>query len=181
MKNVIEAFDEYLHKQKIKFTGTIIGGAALIVLGIVDRKTRDVDCLDPSLPLDVKKASVDFAKKFNKTTHETPLIENWFNNGPQTLKRDLPKDWQKRAVTFFKGQSLNLKTLGRQDLLLSKLFAYCDRQADLNDCLALKPTLAELKSSYEWVVERDANPIWPRHVKNSFEFLAKELGYEFKP
>ncbi len=84
-----------------------------------------------------------------------------------------------RLSTVYQGKGITLFTLGRSDLLKSKLFAYCDRGTDLADCIALKPTKDELKDSIDWVSQRDGNVGWPKHVQKSFEQLAKKLGHEF--
>jgi len=178
MKKVLAAFDKYLAKEGLTFEAVIIGGAALIVMDVVDRQTKDVDCLDPVINDKIKKLSQEFAKDHP----ELKLMQEWLNNGPQTLKRDLPEDWITRIHPIYKGRALTLSTLGRIDLLRSKLFAYCDRQTDFDDCVALAPNEEELRTCYPWVVARDQNPLWPEHVLTSFKDLAeKGLGYEFKP
>ena len=175
MKDVILKFDDYLHEHNLKFSSIIIGGSALIVLGVIDRSTQDVDCLFPIIPSDIKEASIAFAKKQNKK--EIVIKEDWLNNGPEDLARDLPKGWQVRTQTIFKGKAIHLETLGRNDLLLSKLFAYVDRQQDLDDCIALRPTEKELSDSINWLVARDTNDKWESHVRKSIQLLAKKLGY----
>jgi len=177
MKDVLKAFDEHLAVEGLAFEVVIIGGAALIVMDVVDRQTKDVDCLDPVIDAQVKQASIEFARKHPKFR----LQENWLNNGPASLKRELPADWPTRIQSIYVGRALKLSTLGRIDLLRSKLYAYCDRQTDLDDCIALKPSLAELRQCHPWVTDRDANPLWPDHVLKSFEFLAERSGYEFIP
>lgn len=172
--DILRDFDSYLEDRGLSFEGVIIGGAALILLGLVNRVTQDVDFLDPTIPEDVKQASVAFARK-------AKLKPGWFNNGPESLKRDLPAGWEEKLQPLFQGRSLRLYTLGRLDLLRSKVYAFCDRQQDREDCLALRPTLDELREIYPWVLERDANPLWPEHVTASLRLLSKELGYDFKP
>lgn len=164
-------FDEYLEKQGAPFDAVIIGGAALVVMGVISRDTADVDFLDPTLPESILK----HAANFRKANPGLRLGENWINNGPESLIRDLDKDWRSRLVIVFKGKSLTLRTLGRLDLLKSKLFAYCDRDQDLMDCVALKPTLDELEACFEWVASRDANPDWPKNVIAHFEALKRRL------
>ena len=100
MREVLEAFDRYLGERGLSFEGTAIGGAALIVMGVVDRVTQDVDCLEPPIPENIQKAARDFAKSY--PGKGAPLKENWLNNGPASLVRDLPKDWEKRRVGLFK-------------------------------------------------------------------------------
>ncbi|MCM8539265.1 MAG: DUF6036 family nucleotidyltransferase [Lentisphaeraceae bacterium] len=168
MKEEIERFDDFLSKKGLKFESIIIGGAALLTMGIINRATRDVDCLDPKIDEKIKEVSIKFA-------HQEGLDENWLNNGPEDLKSDLPTDWKERIIEIYKGKSITLWTLGRIDLLRTKLYAYCDRQQDLQDCILLAPTEEELNEIRPWLLERDANPDWPDHVNNSLENLKEEM------
>ena len=177
MKAVLFAFDEFLAKKKLAFSSIVIGGAALIVSGVVDRATEDVDCVIDSIPEEISKAASEFSKVYNGPG--SPLNQDWLNNGPKNIRRDLPIDWENNVQLLFNGKSLKLTTLSRINLLKTKLYAFCDRQEDFADCLALKPTLKELKRCFEWVSSRDANELWPDHVTTSFKALAEELGYEF--
>lgn len=177
MKDVLKAFDKFLAKENLSFNAVVIGGAALIIMDVVDRQTKDVDCLDPKIDSEVKAASIRFAKE---NSHFN-LQQNWLNNGPESLKRDLPVDWPTRLQIVFQGEALNISTLGRIDLLRSKLFAFCDRQSDLSDCIALRPTRSELLECYPWVLDRDASELWPAHILKSFQILAKRCGCEFNP
>lgn len=175
MKDIVAEFDKYLESRNLKFAAVIIGGAALNILNISSRKTKDVDCLDPEIPEEIKKASQEFARKRS----DLAIDVNWLNNGPQTLKTDLPKGWQNRVQPLYYGQALHLQVLGRDDLLKSKLFAYCDRTTpDFEDLQNLKPTFDELRYAITWVKERDTNPVWPTHVETAFKILSKALGYE---
>jgi hypothetical protein len=70
-----------------------------------------------------------------------------------------------------------LSTLGRPDLLKSKLFALCDRGTDLPDCLALAPTAEELADCVPWLEVRDGNELWPEHVRTTVADLARRLGH----
>lgn len=176
MKALLTAFDGFLDQRGLRFEGTVIGGAALIMMGIIDRATEDVDCLEPTLPKEIKAAANAFRLAYGGPG--APLKEGWINNGPETLIRDLPKGWKKRRVSIFKGRRLRLLTLGRMDLLRAKLFAYCDRQRDYQDCLALKPTARELRAIYPWLRRRDLNELWPEHARRSLISIAKGLGYE---
>jgi hypothetical protein len=54
MKDVLKAFDSFLASEGLRFEAVIIGGAALIVLEVVDRQTKDVDCLDPVIDARLK-------------------------------------------------------------------------------------------------------------------------------
>ena len=155
----------------------MIGGAALILMGVIDRATQDVDCLEPDLPEPVRQAAEAFASSYRGAG--SPLRKDWLNEGPKALRNDLPAGWQDRVVLLLERPGLSLHTLGRLELLATKLFAYCDRQQDEGDCLALKPTFDELNRCLGWLSERDGHPQWPKHVRLSLHALAERLGYAY--
>lgn len=172
MKAVLDAFDDFLQERKLRFETTVVGGAALILQGVVTRATQDVDCLIAILPLDVANAAREFAKR------HPGLAEDWLNNGPASLAGELPQGWESRRVPLYRGKALGLHSLGRIDLLRAKIYALLDRQKDLEDCLAIRPRPEELKECYPWLKERDLNPLWPEHVRKTLIFLGKRLGYD---
>jgi hypothetical protein len=167
-KDILTDFDRFLSDRGLVFTGTVVGGAALQLLSVIDRPTKDCDVLEPIINETVKKAAQEFAIKRD-------LAPDWLNNGPATLTRDLPVGWELRRQEAFKGRALYLYTLGREDLLRSKLFAYLDRGIDLSDLRKLKPTEGELITITPWLLARDGNQYWPQHVKESLDKLRREL------
>lgn len=172
---IISLFDQYLKIRHLKLEAVIIGGSALSLLGIISRHTRDCDVLHPNLPEEIKNAAAEFVIDVKKTGEV--LRPDWLNNGPSSLIGLLPPGWQERTQIAFDGSALCLHTLGRADLLLTKLFALCDRGTDLADCIALRPTPEELETSLEWVQYQDVNPDWPRHVVSVFQDLGARLGH----
>ncbi len=106
------------------------------------------------------------------------LDRGWLNAGPAALSRDLSAGWQARSKVVFQGKALQIRALAREDLLASKLFAFCDREKDFEDVLGMKPTKQELDKLFPWVLRRDASVYWPKHVGDSFSRLRKRLGYE---
>lgn len=176
--DIIENFDAFLNEKKANFECIAIGGISLIMMGVITRNTRDCDILDPEIPQNI----LSYAKEFAEKSRKKGLVirDDWFNNGPSSLVEHLPDGWRNRTKLLFRGKALTLYTLGRQDLLKTKLFALCDRGTDHADCVALKPTVEELNDALPWVQFQDANPDWPKHVKEVFGSLAKELGYELQ-
>lgn len=177
MKAVIEQFDHCLARRGLRFQTVIIGGAALIAMGVITRATKDMDCLFPEIPDEIKQASQDFARE----NPALDLVDNWLNNGPMSLVNDLPEGWRERLVEVYTGQAVVLQTLGRTDLLKTKLFALCDRLEDWADCIALAPVPEELDGCLPWVTARDGNPDWPGHVGNTFVALAERIGHVYRP
>jgi hypothetical protein len=39
----LEAFDRYLTRRALRFEGVVIGGSALVLMGVIHWNTRDVD------------------------------------------------------------------------------------------------------------------------------------------
>lgn len=174
-RQTLEAFDLYLADRGLRLEAVVIGGVALNLLGIISRATKDCDVLHPPLSGAVLEAARAFAAEVRKGG-ET-LQDDWLNNGPASLAPQLPPGWQERLQPAFTGSAIELRSLGREDLLRSKLFALCDRAIDLGDCVALVPTAEELRALLPWIEYQDANPDWPAHVQATLDDLAKRLGH----
>ena len=169
----IEAFDIYLSERGLHLEAIVVGGLAL--LGIINRQIRDFDILHPELPQIITNAARTFGEKMRRDGIE--LADDWLNNGPLQLGEVLPQNWRLRLQTVFNGEALILMTLGRSDLLKSKLFALCDRGTDITDCIMLAPTPDELDEAEPWLAEQDANPMWPDHVRSTLNDLQRRLHH----
>jgi hypothetical protein len=173
--DIIAWFDRYLEARGLHFDAVVIGGAALNLLGVVSRLTKDCDILFPEIPKDIAKASQAFAGEVRGNGGD--LADEWLNNGPASLQTQLLPGWDNRLQTAYSGRAIHLRTLAREDLLCAKLFALCDRGIDLLDCVALAPDQAELDKIIPWLEQQDANPQWPAHVRITIANLARRLGY----
>ena len=168
-------FDAFLATRGLELDAVVIGGAALVLLGVVDRVTRDCDVLQPDLPLPIAEAAIAFAVETRKGGDE--LADDWLNNGPSALIKALEPGWEGRVVRLFTGRALRLSVPGRSDLLCSKLWALCDRLTDFDDCVALAPSAAELAAVLPWLEVQDLNPDWPQHVREQLDRLRRTLGH----
>ena len=174
-RSTLTAFDRFLGDRGLSLEAVVVGGAALNLLGVVVRPTRNCDILSPALPVFIVDAARAFAREAR--TRGNVLDDDWLNNGPSSLARLLPKDWDRRLQEAFRGRALVLRSLHRSDLLLSKLFALCDRGIDLTDCLAMSPSAVELAASIAWLESQDTNPGWPTHVRATLADLARRLRH----
>lgn len=171
----IEAFDACLVGLDLRLDAIVVGGSALALLGVISRQTRDFDIIAPEIPPAILEAAKAFAREQRKLGVE--LLDDWLNNGPMQLGEVLLDGWRLRVVRAFEGKALILQSLGRADLLKTKLFALCDRGTDLPDCIDLAPTAAELAEALPWVALQDANPDWPTHVAATLADLGRRLGH----
>ena len=175
-RQTLDHFDSFLEVRSLRLEAIVVGGSALFLIGIIDRPTRDVDVLHPDLPAPIADASRAFALEMRGRGIE--LADTWLNNGPSSLSRVLPDGWRQRTQPAFSGRVLVLETLGRADLLKTKLFALCDRGTDLADCMAFSPTAEELEEALPWVALQDANESWPAHVEKTILDLRRRLGHD---
>ena len=76
-------FDQYLAKRHLQFEAVAIGGAALNLLGVVSRLTKDCDILYPEIPRDIAEAARAFAAEVRD--RGDTLQDDWLNNGPTSL------------------------------------------------------------------------------------------------
>lgn len=174
-RTTIAAFDAFLAARGRQAELIVVGGAALALLGVVMRPTRDCDVLLPPLDADLADLARVFARVRTAAGH--PLDQAWLNNGPASLAQALPEGWRGRLQVVFQGASLRLQTLGRRDLLAAKLWALCDRGTDLGDCLALRPTAEEIAALHPWLLAQDIGPQWPEHVAAVLTDLGRRSGH----
>lgn len=144
----------------------VLGGAAMNLLGIVDRPTIDVDVLaraddagairppDP-LPETLQRAITAVAR-------DQGLLENWVNTTVADQWRfGLPPGLADRIEWRTYG-ALRVGLVGRHDLICFKLYASADQTGPDNvhvrDLLALKPDDEELEWAAEWVRAQDPSP-----------------------
>jgi len=171
----LQAFDRFLADRGLRLEAIVVGGTALNLLGVTSRQTRDCDVLEPPLDAEVLRAARDFAAELRGRGEV--LGDEWLNNGPAQLASVLPPGWRERLQPAFHGSAIELQTLGRADLLKVKLFALCDRGIDLGDCVALRPTEAELADALPWLEVQDLHPQWPTHVRATLADLGRRLGH----
>ena len=59
--------------------------------------------------------------------------------------------------------------------IFTKVYAYLDRETDLDDLRHLRPTAEEVAALEPWLREVDANPEWPRYLTGALTSLLERL------
>src|SRR5215469_11395177 len=90
--DIIALFDRYPEARSLHFDAVVIGGAALNLLGVVSRLTKDCDILFPEIPEEIANASKTFALEVRRNGGD--LGDEWLNNGPASLQTQLPPGWR---------------------------------------------------------------------------------------
>lgn len=155
------ALGEQLAVQDAQIDLVVIGGSALLAIGLISRPTRDVDVVglltaegiaDPRpLPEPVVVARARVARDFG-------LPEDWLNTGPaDLLDFGLPDGLVERLDRRDYGPALSIHFASRFDQIHLKLYAMADQgpgrhEADLR---ALNPTHDELLTAARWTRTHD--------------------------
>lgn len=162
-------------------TLVVIGGSALLSLGLISRTTRDVDIMagvDAERGLvDPRPLSESMRIAAHKVARELNLDPHWLNTGPaDQVMAGLPAGFLVRLTRREFGSCLTICLPDRFDLIHLKLFAVIDqgRGRHSADLVALSPSDGELLAAARWVLTQDAGEVFPSIVHAALT----ELGYE---
>lgn len=179
LQHALEALASFLEADGAeRETLVVIGGSALITLGIVSRTTKDVDIMagvDPKRGLvDPRPLSEALRSAADKVARELQLDPHWLNTGPaDQVLAGLPEGFLSRLTRHDYGTCLTIYYPDRFDLIHLKLFAIMDQGPGrhVSDLQALKPTEEELLQAARWVLTQDAGEVFPQIVRNTLTAL----------
>lgn len=156
LEEALLTLGEVLEARGLAYELATIGGSSLMLLGLVDSPTRDLDALalvehgtyraaDP-LPLPLSEAVASVGRALG-------LSEEWLNPGPTELLRfGLPDGFSQRvAIRRYGG--LTLQVAGRFDQICFKLYAAVDQglgSKHAADLRKLEPTRDDLLAAARW-------------------------------
>lgn len=147
----------------------VCGGAALSVMGLVDRTTKDIDLIaPPELPPQFFEAAGIVGREFG-------LPEDWINQGPKELaEMGLPDGFDERAHKKRYGKHLTACFASRLDQIFFKTYASVDRAGyHVDDLLALEPTTEELMDAARWCMQHDVSDEFRDQLRSMF----RQLGF----
>ena len=166
LEDVLGALGRLLESRGNHVELVIVGGATLLLRGVISRPTRDVDVLGArasdgavvrltEIPAALGKAVADVGLAYG-------LAPDWLNLGPASvLDLGLPPGFEGRLERHRFG-GLVLWYAGRFDLLCFKLHVASDRwpsiDRHLDDLRALRPTGDELRDAAGWTRAHDPSP-----------------------
>lgn len=158
----------------------VIGGSALIALGLVDRTTRDVDVV--ALLADGRLTSprplpASLAEARDRVAADFGLDERWLNTGPSDLLRfGLPEGFVERLIPRSYGPGLTVHFASRLDLIHFKLYALVDQgpgrhEADVH---ALSPARDELLAAARWARTHDPSEGFLQELEGALRHFGVE-------
>ncbi|HST54268.1 MAG TPA: DUF6036 family nucleotidyltransferase [Solirubrobacteraceae bacterium] len=159
--DLLRALGEQLAAHDQHYSLLVVGGSALLALGLVTRATRDVDILAlieekelvsaQPLPAALLDAAHTVARDFG-------LPDDWLNSGPTSLlDLGLPEGLYERAQHRDYGPGLEVLFASRVDQIHLKLYATVDQGPGkhLRDLQSLAPTERELLDAADWSQTHD--------------------------
>jgi len=158
---LLGALGEQLEAAVQPFDLVVIGGSALLALGLVERTTRDVDVLAIASPEGLVPADPlpsALAQARDRVAQDFGLPTDWLNPGATELLRlGLPDGFLSRVETRRYGPALTIRYAGRFDQIHFKLYAMVDQGAGRHeaDLRALDPTADELVAAARWTRTHD--------------------------
>lgn len=177
LDGILSALGDQLRALGARLEIVVVGGSALLALGLVRRPTKDVDVLaiaengelhraDP-LPGTLREAA-------DRVTRDFGLDEDWLNAGPtDLLKWGLPDGFWSRITTQRYGEALTVHFAGRLDQIHFKLYAMVDQAGGRHeaDLRVLRPTGQELVAAAKWSVTQDPSSGYRMMLEQALEQL----------
>ena len=161
LESVLSALGRVLASRRLAYELVTVGGSSLMLLGLIERPTRDLDVIAliesgryvkaGALPAPLMAAVAEVGEVFQ-------LGPGWINAGPaDLLDFGLPEGFAERAEVRRYGP-LTLHIASRADQVALKLYAAADqgpRSKHFQDLHALAPTRDELVAGARWAVTHD--------------------------
>lgn len=161
LRDALSTLGALLEDRGIPTEIVVIGGGGLLLAGLIQRPTEDLDAL-----AFVRGGSYDLARPFPAPLREAisdvanllGLAPDWLNPGPtDQVKHGLPLGFATRTTRLVFG-GLTLHVASRFDQICLKLYAAVDDAPSgkhFADLVALEPTHQELREAKAWVATQD--------------------------
>ena len=152
-----------------------IGGGSLLLLGQIDRPTRDLDlvaCIEKGRLVSADPLPYVLVQAAEEVGKALELGKDWLNIGPASLlEMGLPSGFIDRMHTrCYKGLTIHLAD--RFDQICFKLYASVDQGPESKhfaDLICLKPSANELKKAKNWCITHDVSEAFETEIYHVLE------------
>ncbi len=158
LRDALIALGDLLADRATPYDLVLIGGGALLLVGLTTRATKDLDVV--AQPDGWRSASPlpgPLAAAIRDVAAALDLAADWLNPGPtDLLQLGLPPGFADRATAERFG-ALTVRYASRVDQVALKLYAEADHwpshSKHLQDLLVLAPTPSELDAAAAWCLD----------------------------
>lgn len=181
LKQALATLGALLQERRQRVGVLVVGGSSLLLLGVIDRPTADVDVVGFSSPAGYRKVDAFptfLATAVREVGEAFGLGEAWFNSGPADLiEFGLPAGLEDR-VTILNFGGLEVHLPAPEDLVCFKLYAAVDqgeRSKHFADLRALAPTAEQLVRAAVWAMTHDPSAGFLVELRRILELFGVEL------
>jgi hypothetical protein len=159
------------------FELVVVGGSALVALGLATRATQDVDVVALREADDLVGADPlpeALARARDRVSRDFAVPEGWLNPGPTSLlDLGLPEGFMSRMQAVTYGPALTVHFASRVDQIHLKLYALVDQGPGKHelDLRALEPARDELAAAARWTRTHDASPAFRDQLEQALRHL----------
>jgi hypothetical protein len=160
--DLLSALAEQLAALDAPYDLAVVGGSALLALGLISRPTKDVDVVGILEPAGLRAADPlpnQLTAARDLVARDFQVPQNWLNGGPTSLlDLGLPEGFLERASVRPYGTHLTVLFASRVDQIHLKLYAMVDAGGPgkhEQDLRALKPEPHELIAAARWSMTHD--------------------------
>ena len=178
----LAALGQLLAERRLHFELLAIGGAALQLLGLIVRPTRDIDVVglvDKTGVVPLDRLPVELEQAIADTAAVLHLPTAWFNAGPRSLTElGLPDGALGRAHRR-QWDGLVLYLADRRDQIFFKLYAAVDqgpRSKHFEDLQRLGATPGELRAAAAWTRTHDPSEAFATELRRALRDLGVTDG-----
>jgi hypothetical protein len=177
--SLLQALGEQLGAAGVSFDLVVIGGSALLVRGLIERATQDVDVVALATPEGLISAvglPRELTAAAERVARDFDVPVGWLNSGPaELLQFGLPDGFEARWETQRYGPGLTVRWAGRFDQVHFKLYAAVDQAGKhLQDLEALRPTRDELITAARWSRTHDPSEGFLSTLTEALKYLGIE-------
>jgi hypothetical protein len=178
---MLAALGKVLEEQDMDAVDLVICGAMVLLMrGVIDRPTRDIDGLglvkekDGTLVLTKPLLSKEFNAAVERVGNLYGEGKHWISTAAIILHEDtdLPHDIVEKAELRCFGKSLTVRLCSRQHMVSLKMWAAVDRgEPDIGDLVEMQLSEEEARTAVDWCLEQDREKL-PEIVS-----VLGEIGY----
>jgi len=177
---LLEALGEQVAARGAHAELVVIGGSALLAVGLISRPTRDVDIvalLSGQTLIEPRPLPTELVAARDRVARDFGLPEDWLNAAPaDLLDFGLPDGFVDRLERRDYGEALTVHFASRFDQIHFKLYAMADQGAGKHeaDLRALSPTRDELLAAARWTRTHDPSEGFREQLLAALAYLGAE-------
>lgn len=177
---LLKALGEQLAARGAHTELVVIGGSALLAVGLISRTTRDVDVvalLSGQTLIEPRPLPTELVAACDRVARDFGLPENWLNAAPaDLLDFGLPDGFVDRLQRRDYSETLTVHFACRFDQIHFKLYAMVDQGAGKHeaDLRALEPTRDELLAAARWTQTHDPSEGFREQLLAALAYLGVE-------